>query len=87
MSTRLHVAVTHWPAPTKPRTRCQLNRWLGIEAKNDVMHCKNCNVALCIVCYERFHTYPLLTEIKDKLKVTYREDWVRSNKSSAKNKK
>jgi hypothetical protein len=39
------------------------------------------------VYYEHFHTYPLLSEIKDELKVTYREDWVGSNESSAKNKK
>ena len=87
MSLRLHAAVTHWPAPTKPRTRCQMHRWLGIEAKNEVMHCKTCNVALCIFCYERFHTYPQLTKIKEDLKKTYREEWEGIKQTGAHNKK
>jgi hypothetical protein len=86
MSVRLHATVTHWPKPTKPRTRCQMHRWLGIEAKNCVMHCKTCNVALCIFCYEPFHTYPLLTEIKADLKKAYTEEWAEI-KHGAKNKK
>jgi hypothetical protein len=86
MSVRLHATVTHWPRPTKPRTRCQMHRWLGIEAKNGVMHCKTCNVALCIFCYEPFHTYPMLTEIKGDLKKAYTEEWAKIKHTGAKNK-
>jgi hypothetical protein len=87
MSVRLHAQVTHWPKPTKPRTRCQMHRWLGIEAKNDVMHCKTCNVALCIHCYEPFHTYPVLTEIKEQLLKEFKEDWGAIKHTTAKKKK
>ena len=67
---RLDHSKRHWPtklAEGQHRTTCcQLHRFasrsLGkgsVEppgARSNVYHCPDCNVALCIPCWDRFHT-------------------------------
>ena len=67
---RLDHSKKHWPkklAEGKNRTTCcQMHRFAARSlnkgekappgARSDVFHCPDCNTALCISCWDKFHT-------------------------------
>lgn len=72
LNCRLGNCASHWPKPPKGKSRqiyCQLHKWAGGRRKyKDVAYCVECNVNLCLTCYERFHsTWDLVAE-KSELK-------------------
>lgn len=66
---RLNRNIGHWPS-LLPRDKhrnsfaCQLHKWAsGKQKKSNIAFCAECNVALCLDCYESFHcVFNLLDE-------------------------
>ena len=66
---RLNRTCGHWPSETesnKDRNKpaCQLHKWAaGLQKRNNVAFCADCNVILCLQCWESFHTvYDIVSE-------------------------
>ena len=61
LRTRLNRNVCHWPVPP-PKYKdgstppCQLHKWAsGIVKKSGITVCNECNIVLCLDCFETFH--------------------------------
>ena len=69
LKNRLNRNVHHWPCtPIKDKNRntpvCQLHRWAaGVQKRSNSAYCPECNVHLCLDCYQPFHcVYELVAE-------------------------
>ena len=72
MCVRLDTSLDHFPNPvTKPKSRCSLHKWLGIETTRQLSYCQTCNVNLCVDCNKIFHTDKELLKNKEKNKKIY----------------
>lgn len=73
---RLHRHLLHWPKEaTGTRQRCTIHRWAsGVEVKNNVMRCSDCEVHLCVNCYALFHMVPNLVDKKDELRELFQKE-------------
>ena len=53
-------------------TGCTIHRWASdVEMKDDVIGCTDCEVYLCVNCYQLFHMVPNLVDKKDELRDLY----------------
>ena len=67
---RLKIELGHWPTPCKPKTKCQMHRWVtgrSIEYTKGVCKCSYCQVYLCLSCFQKFHTCAELDAEKQSL--------------------
>ena len=79
---RLQRDLYHWPKQAKPSQRCAIHRWAsGIELKERVVRCSDCEVHLCLHCFQLFHMVPNIVEKKDFL----REIYIKEQEERAKN--
>jgi hypothetical protein len=72
---RLNRGFTHWPMEVTNRTRCGLHRWCGFEKFQSVVQCEDCEVPLCIRCYQLFHKTVDLVGEKSSLQATFTQEW------------
>jgi B-box zinc finger len=64
---RLQANPMHWPREPRGRPKCALHRWAAnIDQKPHVMFCSACEIHLCRLCFEKFHTiHDLVKEKKN----------------------
>ena len=48
--------IDHLPDSAEGKAKYSLHRWVGIDTQRDDMHCKTCNVNLCMLFYHLFHS-------------------------------
>ena len=68
---RCRMDTTQCHLPEKPagkKAKCALHRWVDVEKQAQVLHCRTCNIHLCVDCYAIFHKVPNLIAIKKTLK-------------------
>jgi hypothetical protein len=80
---RLQRDLYHWPKPAiKPNQRCAIHRWAsGIELKDKVIRCTDCEVHLCINCFQLFHMVPNLVDKKGDLRELFQKEYEEKTKS------
>jgi hypothetical protein len=68
LSKRLRRDLFHWPRQVKQNQRCTLHRWASnVELKDKVLGCTDCEVHLCVNCYQLFHMVPNLVDKKERM--------------------
>jgi hypothetical protein len=68
LSKRLRRDLFHWPRQAKQNQRCTLHRWASnVELKDKVLRCTDCEVHLCVNCYQLFHMVPNLVDKKERM--------------------
>jgi hypothetical protein len=78
---RLRRDLFHWPKQAKANQRCVIHRWSsGVEHKDKVLRCTDCEVHLCVGCYQLFHMVPNLLEKKEKMCKMFIEEQKERNK-------
>ena len=72
---RLSRAFHHMPGLVTGRERCQLHRWAsGQEKFSNTVVCRDCNVVLCVGCYNIFHTTADIVGVKQHLKNAFKAE-------------
>lgn len=82
-----HLPISREAAGKSKETSCALQRWaVGRECKyrNGVQVCKDCNVPLCVECYEVFHSIEDIPSRKEEIK-TILENKAREERSKSPN--
>ena len=51
---------------------CSLHRWVGIETQRDVIHCPECNVKSCVLCYGLFHSDFDIVNMEDSISTIFK---------------
>jgi hypothetical protein len=68
LNKRLRRDLFHWPKQAKQNQRCTLHRWASdVELKDKVLRCTDCEVHLCVNCYQLFHMVPNIVEKKEQM--------------------
>lgn len=55
---RLDATKRHWAKPCVKRTKCKVHRLWNRTTFHNVFECQDCNVEMCLGCWESFHTIP-----------------------------
>jgi HSP90 family molecular chaperone len=62
----------HWPKQAKPNQQCTIHQWASnVELKDKVMRCTDCNVHLCVNCYQLFHMVPNIVDKKKQMEKVF----------------
>ena len=77
LKVRLNRNVPHWPStPINDQNRnlpaCQLHRWAsGIQKRANIAFCAECNVNLCLDCFQTYHVVYELPAEKEPLRCKF----------------
>jgi hypothetical protein len=75
LNKRLRRDLFHWPKQAKPNQRCTLHRWASnVELKDKVLRCTDCEIHLCVNCYQLFHMVPNIVEKKEQMSKMFIEE-------------
>jgi hypothetical protein len=78
---RLRRDLFHWPKQAKPNQRCVLHRWASsVELKDKVLRCTDCQVHLCVNCYQLFHMVPNLVDKKKTMEKAFLQEQLERTK-------
>ena len=69
---QLDKIIDHLPDSAEGKARCSLHGWFGIETHKDVMYFNKFNVNLCVLCYNLFHSYVDILNIKDSISTRFK---------------
>ena len=74
LNCRLDTTLSHLPSKKRgSKSQCALHRWTGNRMEAGIMHCRSCNINLCLDCYEIFHTHSNLIATKEQLTAEYKK--------------